>query len=86
MDNFTFTRFCLRLSYVVTQKKLQWIHLADRDSFVFTPPVASYGKDIQVWCFIKVTACGLGPLENSEQASEYKNIQSFKAGTVLLGT
>ena len=29
MDNFTFTRFCLRLSYVVTKKKLQWIHLAD---------------------------------------------------------
>jgi hypothetical protein len=34
----------------------------------------------------KVTACGLGPLENSEQASEYKEIQSFKVGTVLLDT
>jgi len=36
--------------------------------------------------FKKVTACGLGPLENSEQASEYKEIQSCKAGTVLLDT
>jgi len=56
------------------------------DYFVFRPPVASYRKDIQVWCFKKITACGLGPLENSEQASEYKEIQSFQAGTVLLDT
>jgi hypothetical protein len=36
--------------------------------------------------FKKITVCGLGPLEKSEQAFEYKEIQSFKAGTVLLET
>jgi len=36
--------------------------------------------------FKKVTACGLGPSEKSEQASEYKEMQSFNAGTVLLDT
>jgi hypothetical protein len=49
------------------------------ESFVFRPPVASYRKDIQEQCFKKVTACRLGPLENSEQAAEYKEREIYQS-------
>jgi hypothetical protein len=55
-------------------------------SFVFRPPVDTYRKDIQVWCFKKDTACGLGPLVNIEQASEYKEGEVSKQELFLLHT
>jgi hypothetical protein len=55
-------------------------------SFVLRTPVDSYTKDIQVWCFKKDTACGLGPLENIEQASEYKEVEVSKQELFLLHT
>jgi hypothetical protein len=55
-------------------------------SFVFRPSVDSYRKEIQVWCFKKDTSCGLGPLENIEQASEYKEGNFSKQELFLLHT